>query len=431
MNKLKQVLAMLFVGGLIMSCTDNDKNEGKPLEISEAQLLLSAFASYGGTPYNAKNAMTYPSEADVSVKSVYGVSYKLRNHSTNPAGPIATFPLYKGIDPDGEVVDYIITEASDKEFAETLGVSYAPRMANALPAGRQDVTIKEGIIKFKGKVDFSPKRSVTKGTTNELPLTSFPPAAVTPGAKADAEWSGFCRLPSGIVINAQVISNKTGVHDRIPHYGSIGEDNQNNPYLDKVKRRVTLQLLDGWSAGNRYFFHIVTESNDPGPAAIELGYYAPRLSKLAIYGQYPEGCFLGFSPNANGPDILGLNDQSNISLSQGLNVGSKNNQEIDPVNCFPFGPKNLNYSPMWDAHISQWTLSAVNSNKVRIIKGIDDLATLVANGDITNFIGNPSTGSNSILIAGLKPSGLLINCPVISHPQSSVIGNDYGTVLKP
>lgn len=432
MSKVKQVLMMLFVGAMAVSCSNGDNNDnGKPKEATEAQSLLTAFAGYGGTPYNAKSPTTYPAEADVSLKSVYGVSYKLRNYTTNPAGPIATFPLYKGIDPDGGVVDYIITEASDKEFAETIGVSYTPRMANALPEGRQEVTIKDGIISFKGKVDFSAKRSVTPGNSNQLPLTSFPPAAVAPGAVADAEWSGFCRLPSGVVINAQVMSNKTGIHDRIPHHGSIGEDNQNNPYLDKVKRRVSLQLLDGWSGGKRFFYHIVTESNDAGPAAIELGYYAPRLSKLAVFGQFPEGCFLGFSPNANGPDVLGVNNQSNITLSQGLNVGAKNNQQVDPVNCFPFGPKNLNYSPMWDAHISQWTLNAVNANKVRIITGIDDLASLVASGDVTNFVGNPATGPVSKLIAGLKPSGLLINCPAISQPEQSAIGNEYGTVLKP
>lgn len=339
--------------------------------------------------------------------------------------------MYRGLDPDGNEVDYIITEASDREMAEILGVPYTPRIAAAFAAGRQDVTIEDGIITFKGKVDFSGTRSVTPGTENDAPLTTFPPAGVSPGATADDEWSSFVYMPSGAVINAQLVANSTGIHDRIPHGGDIGEDNQDNPYIDRTTRKVTMQLLDGWRGGNRYFYHLVTDASDPGPAAIELGVFAPRLNQLSNFGEFPAGCFLGFSPNSNGPDIMGDNNQADLAQSQGLNVAVQYNQEIDPVNAFPFGPDNIEFSPMWDAHVSQWTQAAVDSGEVRIIKGISDLRALITQGHIMNFVGNPTTGPSNPLIAGLRPTGLLINCPVVSQPLASAIGSEYGQVLKP
>jgi len=41
----------------------------------------------------------------------------------------ATFPLYRGVGPDGENVDYIVTEASNFDVAKRLGINYAPLQA--------------------------------------------------------------------------------------------------------------------------------------------------------------------------------------------------------------------------------------------------------------------------------------------------------------
>jgi hypothetical protein len=61
------------------------------------------------------------------------------------------------------------------------------------------------LITFKGKVDFSPVYRVVPGSPDP-----FPPSVADPGAVADAEWSSIVVLPSGIVINAQIVDNKTG-----------------------------------------------------------------------------------------------------------------------------------------------------------------------------------------------------------------------------
>jgi len=77
-------------------------------------------------------------------------------------------------------------------------------------AAAQYVDVVDGRIYFKGDVDFSPERILTPGSPN-----AFPPALAQPGAVGDDEYSSLVVLPSGEVINAQIVANATGLHDRI------------------------------------------------------------------------------------------------------------------------------------------------------------------------------------------------------------------------
>ncbi len=100
-----------------------------------------------------------------------------------------TLPVYQGIGPSGKPTYFIMTESADFEIAKLLGVNYAPKLINGRgTAGSQQVTIENGMIKFKGDVDFTPVRSVTPGP---FPNT-FPPATAQPGSVGDAEYSPAC-----------------------------------------------------------------------------------------------------------------------------------------------------------------------------------------------------------------------------------------------
>lgn len=423
---IKNVFLLLVISLVFSACKDDeDLIDNTPETVVEAEAILAQHTRDGGTAFDPSTAVNYPSDVNSYYPSLLGLSLKLRDGVTNLTGPICTLPMYKGLDGNGNEIYYIITESSDIDAAKALGIPYTPRMANARGSGGvQNATINDGVLSFQGTVDFSASRSVTPGVGNVAPLAQFPPAAVSPGAEADALWSDFVVLPSGNVMNCQAVANSTGIHDRIPHHGPIGEDNQSNPYIDSSTGRVTMQVLDGWASGRRYFYHLVTSASDPGPSAIELAYFSPRLNNLPTFGVYPDGSLLPFSPNSNGPD------NADQETSQGLNVASQFNQVIDPVNVFPFGPDNLNFSPMWDAHISMWTQDAIDAGERRIITGFADLTNLVEDGLLTNFVGNMSSPSNQF-VAGLSPTGALINCPVIAHPFDSAIGQLYGNVLKP
>ena len=175
----------------------------------------------------------------------------------------ATLPLFRGLDSSGDSVYYILTDASDFAFARALDINYAPKLRKAAGSpGAQTATIKDGLITFKGKVDFSPVYKVVPGSPDP-----FPPAVADPGAVADADWSSIVELPSGIVINAQIVDNKTGTHDRLKS-------------VDIKNRTVTLSILDGTQGGRQYFYHLVTDASASLPAVLEKGVFAPRLSEV-------------------------------------------------------------------------------------------------------------------------------------------------------
>jgi len=329
--------------------------------------------------------------------------------------------LFRGYDPQGNSVDYIITEASDPDVAELMGVIWAPRMAVPVGTpGTQNVTLDNGIMQFVGSVDFSPTRFVTPGdptvpgSPNEITGSSFPPADLSPGAVANEAWSSQVILPSGLVLNAQIVANATGIHDRIP---DSGQDDQSNPNLDRTNRFVVMQLLDGWQGGERNYFHFVTDASVPDAAAIELGVFAPTIGLLPDPGVFPDGTRLGFAPSANG--IL----DPTGNLGQGLNIATTD-QAIDPVNIFPIQPTDPRYTPQWDAHIYMWTADSIANEQRRIVTSIDDLRGLFEEGLVENFFAN--NGPENDFIAGLMPTNAIINCPVIMQPDDSVIGTTFG-----
>jgi len=180
-----------------------------------------------------------------------------------------TLPVYQGIGPSGQPTYFIMTESADYEIAKLLGVNFAPKLINGRgTAGSQQVTIENGMIKFKGDVDFTPVRSITPGP---FPNT-FPPATAQPGSVGDAEYSPVIVLPSGSVMSASIVANSTGNHD---HLVSI----------DYAKGTVVFELLDGFEGGEQYYFHLVTESSDMGAATIERGHIYSAISKPAYVWQ--------------------------------------------------------------------------------------------------------------------------------------------------
>ncbi len=339
---------------------------------------------------------------------------RVRNLET-PGRANATVPAFRGIGPDGEDdVWYIVTEAADYDVAKTLGVNFAPKLVfGADTEGSQEVTLDRGRLKFRGAVDFAPERVVRAGDGP----SAFPPSEARPGAIADEEWSSLVVTPSGSVLNVAVVANATGEHDRL-----LG--------IDRRRGEATLQLLDGWQGGDRYYYHFVTDSSDPTAAAIEAGVYSPRLGNLPAYGEsnvFDRSALLGFSPNANGE--TGLDNPERQGLNSTIVDGG-----ADPVNVFPLDPDNdrryfNNYSPMWDAHVSQWTEEAIAAGERRAIRGFADLRDLVRRGLVTSFEG--STGEANGFVAGLRATGLIINCPVIAQPFEEDEAGDDATPFRP
>lgn len=436
MKNLKLLIVSAFVAFAFYSCnTDDDQTITiEPEQESEtpnvSALLLASIEADGGTPFNADNpALTFTADQNVFLPSILGIDFRV-DRDIVPAGPTARFPMFQGWEtlPNGERREgyYVITEASDSDLARELGVIFAPRMAAAIGSGGEQGSewTEDGRLIFEGSVDFSPTRDLTAGGADGQ-LFGFPPASVTPGAVADENWSSYVVLPgTSIVINAQLVANSTGIHDRIPNPNGNSqgdEDDLNNPNLATDQASVVMQLLDGWQDGRPYYFHIVTDTSDPAPAAIELGVFAPRLANLPTFGVFPGGSMLPFSPTANG-----ITPDSNNPLGfQGLNTASISERQVnDPTNTFPIDPSDTRYSPMWDAHITEFT---VPEEERVILTSFDLVNDLLEDGTLIPFRGNanPSPLANSLSDL-LTATGAIINCPVITQPTAAVIGTQIG-----
>jgi hypothetical protein len=278
--------AMTFATVLTLSCV------AAPLAVaaSEANALKEARAILTAesmeterAPYRPGHGVNFNPSDHVFIKSALGIDFAYRNASV-------TLPLFRGLSPQGKDVFYIIAEASDFEVAHRMGVNYSPKLAEAIGSpGVQNVTLEDGIMKFAGDVDFSTEYKVVPGD----PPGYFPPKAANPGAVADDKWSSIVVLPSGLVLNAQIVANASGQHLRVKAIDSEG-------------RTVTLSILDGVQGGNQYFYHLVTDASVPIAAVLEKGVFAPKLAKIPQFGKSLPGeksALLGFSPVLNGGSL--------------------------------------------------------------------------------------------------------------------------------
>lgn len=211
-------------------------------------------------------------------------------------------------------------------------------------------------------------------------------------------------LPSGLVLNAQQVHNPSGSHDRAVA-------------LDLAKRTVTLSILDGVQGGRQYFYHLVTDASAAAPAVLEKGVFSAMLAKVPAFGKSlpsDNSALLGFSPVLNGSTVKGSGQDQGFSTA--LHNG------VDPINVFPIPPDNddssktNNYSPLWDAAVSQWTPAAIKAGKVHRIHSMSEQKQLIAAGYLTTaFIAPPGPGN--AYVGGLRPLDAIIDCPVVAHPD--------------
>jgi len=130
---------------------------------------------------------------------------------------------------------------------------------------------------------------------------------------------------------------------------------------------------------------------------------------------------LPFSPTANGvtPDA---NDPLGF---QGLNTASISDRQVnDPTNTFPIDPLDPNYAPMWDAHITEFTVPV---EEREILTSFDQINNLLEAGTLIPFRGNANSNPLANSLSDLlTATGAIINCPVITQPNASVIGTQIG-----
>jgi hypothetical protein len=278
---------------------------------------------------------------------------------------------------------YVITESSNRAVAKRLGLNFSPKLANARGTRAvQKGRFVNGVLWVQSGVDFSPVRSVVPGPD------AFPPASFLPGSRGGAGYSPLVELPDGTVLNAPQIANATGASDKVIR-------------LDTAKRFAVLGLAEGFYEGFEVYYVSLDSSGDLA-ASLEAVTFAPNLNNAPGIGSNADNSARsGISIFVNGQ--TGANNENRQGLRSALlGEGGPNNV----IQTFPLdeqGVPETDYSPLWDAHVTEWPAAAVSGGTNLAQLDFEQVAGLASAGRVTAPGG-----------AAWGASGFIVNCPAVS-----------------
>jgi hypothetical protein len=302
------------------------------------------------------------------------------------AGPtIVTYPLHHGSS-QGRRVSYVITDASNLSVAQTLGVNYVPKLAEAAGTPAVQISTSEigtgnGIV-FPASVDFSPQHIVIPGATG------FPPIAVQPGAVGEPGYSPLVQVTfrgTVVVLNAPQIANATGQADKVVS-------------IDLAQQSVSYRETDG-CYDNESVHYASFDASDYGAAAIEDVTYAPSLDAAPSVGCADAAVVAATCSRESLIAFTNGQTGSTNPERQGLNAALLDGPP--PLNILKEVPEptsQFDYSPLWDIHLETWTDAAVAG-------GLN-----VRQTDFSTALQQVTNG----LATGGGPAGFVVNCPVVS-----------------
>lgn len=309
-----------------------------------------------------------------------------RRAAVNRGARRAVLPLRRA-EVNGRPVWYVITESSDSLDARRLDVSWAPRLRNALRSGAVRRVLRPGPVeRWSGDVDFSPERRLAPGPEG------FPPAEAAPGSVGDSLYSPLVAVGNGVVRNAPIVANATGVHDRVIA-------------IDYEKRLVALALTEGFYDA-RPVLYVSLEASDATAAAIERATYAPRLalapglasddddSARSAIIQFVDGRTGAADPERQGLPSFLLGEGDALAVTQSA----------------PGFPETAaQYSPVWDLHLARWSDAAHRAGLRRRVEDHGAVATLAQQGALASA----GLGPANPYLGGLRATGVVVNCPIV------------------
>jgi hypothetical protein len=347
--------------------------------------------------------ITYNSPSPSQVKpELIGPVQFIRSARVHEDEGTVTFRLYQGHLKNGANQWYIITDTNSRDLADHQGLGYSAKLgfSDHGKAVREVKIANDGTFVFdKGAVDFAPARQIVAGNAPNF----FPPKTAQPGSIGDADYTPIVKV-NGVYYNAPVVAGEISAAD-LAKMGTSGKIDYSKVHdkvvrIDLARNLITLKMTAGYSF-SKPVFYVSTDANDPVAATLEESTLAPALNDANqdipdhFTGQGNERLAIFI----NGP--MGKNNPFRQGIQSAMVDGTF------PLNIFGGIPTiNLDYSPLWDAQLVQWTPDAIkNGYRTRIIDLLQ-MYGLEKKGVLEGFGGGP-----------IKRSGIIINCPVISRLQ--------------
>lgn len=342
-----------------------------------------------------------PSPSQVKPELIGPVQF-IRSARVHEDEGTVSFRLYQGHLKNGENQWYILTDTNSRELADHQGLGFSAKLgfADHGRAVRIASTANDGTLIFeKGRVDFTPVRKITPGDAPNY----FPPKAALPGSVADADYSPIVKIGS-VYYNAPVVAGNIS-REELAQMGASGKIDYSKVHdkivrIDMSRNLVTLKMTAGYSF-SKPVFYVSTDANNPVAATLEESTLTPALDDANqdipdhFTGQGNERLAIFI----NGP--MGKDNPFRQGIQSAMVDGTY------PLNIFGGIPTiNLDYSPLWDAQLIQWSAEAIKKGYRTRIIDLLNLYGLEKKGVLEGFGGGP-----------IKRSGIIINCPVISRLQ--------------
>ena len=334
-------------------------------------------------------------------RSLVGPVQLLNSGPVNATAGTITIPLYLGHMKNGKNVWYVLLDVDDSDVAIELGLNFSAKLTFAAANGARTANFDQNndLVFDKGTVDFSPVRSITPGPAGQ----EFPPVAFQPGAIGDKDYSPLIQIVNagGVVYNAPIVAfGVTADQINFPN-GNVDYSKVHDQVvaIDTTNMTVTLNLINGFSFGKPVWY-LSMDTSIPLGAAIEHNTFAPLQAALPLgrddtFSSPIERIFIA----TNGPEAGGCANPLRQGLSADLADGFRPNNVVGGI------PTNaLDYSPIWDAQLFEWTQDAINKGFRGQLREEFQILTFVQDGLLTAPGGKPFTSS-----------GFSINCTIVQR----------------
>jgi hypothetical protein len=343
--------------------------------------------SYFGPPPSSQNP------------SLVGPEQLLKSGTLDVAHGTITLPLYLGfMKGTNKSVWYILTDVDDSGVAAQLGLNYSNKLTFAANGARTANLNANGDLVFdKGTVDFSPVRNIVPGP----PGAEFPPVSAQPGAVGDKNYSPLVRVlnDGGTIYNAPIVAFGVDANEIEFPNGNVDYSKVHDEVvaIDPANMTVTLNVINGFSFGRPVWYLSMDTSSALG-AAIEHNTFAPLQANLPLgrddtFSSPIERIFIA----TNGPEEGGCNNPLRQGLSADLADSFRPNNVVGGIPTVA-----LDYSPIWDANLFEWTQDAINQGFRGQLREEFQILTFVQDGLLTGPGGKP-----------FGSFGFSINCPIV------------------